>query len=91
MARRFGCTRFMSFHWPRWRFTAKESAGLREGNLNDSKGHEAGDQVLCLLGAILLRHTRFSDCSARLGGDAFAIMMPNTDREDCATLGCHRH
>ncbi len=54
--------------------------------LNDSKGHEAGDQALRLLGTILLEHTRHSDSIARLGGDEFVIMMPNMVKADCATL-----
>jgi diguanylate cyclase (GGDEF)-like protein len=54
--------------------------------LNDSRGHEAGDQALRLLGTILLGHTRRSDAIARLGGDEFVILMPNTGKTDCSTL-----
>ena len=54
--------------------------------LNDSRGHQAGDEALQLLAGVLQEHTRHSDSVARLGGDEFAILMPNTPRPDCATL-----
>jgi diguanylate cyclase (GGDEF)-like protein len=55
-------------------------------SLNDSKGHDVGDQALRLLGAILRKNIRQSDSIARLGGDEFAIVMPNTEEADCAAL-----
>jgi diguanylate cyclase (GGDEF)-like protein len=54
--------------------------------LNDFQGHDAGDRALCLLGTLLMEHTRRSDVIARLGGDEFVIMMPNTVQADCSTL-----
>ncbi|MGH8370559.1 MAG: GGDEF domain-containing protein [Gammaproteobacteria bacterium] len=54
--------------------------------LNDSKGHRAGDQALILVADILREHTRNSDSTARLGGDEFAILMPDTLKADCASL-----
>lgn len=49
--------------------------------LNDTLGHEKGDQVLRIVGGFLNRHLRDTDCSARLGGDEFAIMLPETGSE----------
>jgi diguanylate cyclase (GGDEF)-like protein len=47
--------------------------------INDTLGHEAGDEVLCEA-ARRLRHTlRASDVVARLGGDEFVVMIPELD------------
>lgn len=54
--------------------------------LNDSKGHLAGDKALMLLADVLRENTRESDSLARVGGDEFAVMLPNTGREDCEKL-----
>jgi len=40
-------------------------------NINDSYGHDAGDQVLKEFAAILKEYTRASDISGRMGGDEF--------------------
>jgi diguanylate cyclase (GGDEF)-like protein len=57
--------------------------------LNDRRGHDAGDQALRLLGDVLRRGTRASDSPARLGGDEFVIVMPKTPAADCALLCCN--
>ena len=47
--------------------------------INDTLGHEPGDEVLCEV-ARRLRHTlRASDVVARLGGDEFVVMIPELD------------
>jgi diguanylate cyclase (GGDEF)-like protein/PAS domain S-box-containing protein len=51
--------------------------------VNDVMGHDAGDQVLILLTAIMKLHLRSSDILARMGGDEFAILMQQTKLE-CA-------
>jgi diguanylate cyclase (GGDEF)-like protein len=53
--------------------------------LNDSKGHHAGDEALRVVADVLRTGTRKSDSLARIGGDEFGILMPNTD-SDCATM-----
>jgi diguanylate cyclase (GGDEF)-like protein len=53
--------------------------------LNDSKGHRAGDDALKLVADTLRKHTRTSDSLGRIGGDEFAILMPNTEA-DCAPM-----
>ncbi|WP_454851343.1 putative bifunctional diguanylate cyclase/phosphodiesterase [Rhizobium binxianense] len=42
--------------------------------INDSKGHAAGDTLLCQVAARLLRLTEDGDLVARLGGDEFALV-----------------
>ncbi len=49
-------------------------------NVNDSWGHAAGDQVLRAVAAALLDSVRPMDLVARVGGEEFAIVLPN-----CAT------
>lgn len=44
--------------------------------VNDSFGHSAGDHVLQVVAAILRAHTRTEDCTARVGGDEFIIILP---------------
>lgn len=47
--------------------------------VNDTLGHEVGDQVLRLFSAVLKDHRRSSDLAARVGGEEFALLLPHTD------------
>jgi diguanylate cyclase (GGDEF)-like protein len=47
--------------------------------LNDRLGHSAGDGALRLVAQQLQRVVRASDVCARVGGDEFAVAMPETD------------
>ncbi|HEX5765006.1 MAG TPA: GGDEF domain-containing protein [Woeseiaceae bacterium] len=47
-------------------------------NINDSLGHEQGDAVLTAVGKLLAKSSRDSDVVARIGGDEFVVMLPNT-------------
>ena len=47
--------------------------------LNDSFGHETGDEALRTLAQRLMRYSRASDIVARLGGDEFAVILSRTD------------
>jgi diguanylate cyclase (GGDEF)-like protein len=57
--------------------------------VNDTYGHQAGDQVLQATAAILRSNTRESDVVARYGGEEFLIVLPATGAEDCANV-CQR-
>ena len=50
--------------------------GLKQ--INDRLGHPAGDRVLRTVGRALLLNVRSTDTCARIGGDEFAIAMPET-------------
>lgn len=49
--------------------------------LNDSEGHQRGDEVLRLLGETISRITRLEDGCFRYGGDEFCIVLPNCDQK----------
>jgi diguanylate cyclase (GGDEF)-like protein len=48
---------------------------------NDTFGHDAGDSVLRELGALLRSSFRSSDICARLGGEEFVVVLPDSDEE----------
>lgn len=47
--------------------------------INDEDGHMAGDDALRIVGATLKTTVRSLDLAARIGGDEFALVMPQTD------------
>lgn len=57
--------------------------------LNDSLGHEAGDQALIHLAAICRQALRPQDTVARYGGEEFVILLPETGLDD-ATVALNR-
>lgn len=54
--------------------------------VNDTHGHDAGDQVLKQLGHCLQRNIRASDFVARLGGEEFAIIFRDAAGSEAGTL-----
>lgn len=47
--------------------------------VNDTLGHESGDQALQRVAQAIMQAVRKSDVAARYGGDEFAILLPDTD------------
>lgn len=47
--------------------------------INDEHGHEVGDQVLMMTGAVIQRNMRPYDIAARIGGEEFCLLLPRTD------------
>ncbi|MBN1571470.1 MAG: GGDEF domain-containing protein [Acidobacteria bacterium] len=47
--------------------------------INDIYGHQAGDQILKQIGALLRRSLRITDFIARYGGEEFTILLPRTN------------
>jgi len=50
--------------------------GIKE--INREHGHRTGDKVLASFGRFLLDQARASDVPARIGGDKFAVILPDT-------------
>lgn len=54
--------------------------------VNDNFGHRTGDEVLESVGNILRTNIRESDTAGRVGGDEFAILLPETNKETVQVL-----
>ncbi|WP_335945011.1 GGDEF domain-containing protein [Pseudomonas sp. G166] len=50
-------------------------------HINDTYGHQVGDQVLRQMGEVISSSFRATDIHGRLGGEEFAILLPNTSIE----------
>src|SRR5690606_15858685 len=55
--------------------------------VNDRFGHPAGDEVIVHLAELASRCKRESDVLARVGGEEFALLLPETPLERAALLG----
>ena len=49
--------------------------------VNDRYGHISGDEVLRQIALLLRRHVRSDDIAARIGGEEFALLLPECDAE----------
>jgi len=58
-------------------------------HINDSLGHDAGDQVIIEVGRRLAAFVREGDTVARLGGDEFVVLLTEIEQADAlAALAC---
>ena len=55
-------------------------------SLNDSQGHHVGDEALKIVADILKESSRGTDVAARVGGDEFVLLLPDTDQPSCDIL-----
>jgi diguanylate cyclase (GGDEF)-like protein len=54
--------------------------------INDEHGHLSGDEILCQLTQTCAKQVREIDTLARIGGEEFALLLPQTTVEDAAHL-----
>lgn len=54
--------------------------------INDTHGHKAGDLVLKKLGEVCRNTLREVDVIGRIGGEEFAVLLPETDMEEAAEV-----
>lgn len=54
--------------------------------INDSFGHDVGDEVLRALARVVASQLRVSEVFGRMGGEEFAIAMPSTDAQGAAIM-----
>jgi diguanylate cyclase (GGDEF)-like protein len=57
--------------------------------VNDTFGHQSGDRILQQLGVIISEFLRKSDIPSRYGGEEFALLLPETPRDN-ANLAAER-
>lgn len=55
--------------------------------VNDAHGHHAGDHLIRQVAAMMRERVRATDIVARLSGDEFAILIPQTDTDGALRLG----
>ncbi|MFC5770899.1 sensor domain-containing diguanylate cyclase [Thauera sinica] len=54
--------------------------------INDTRGHDAGDRVLIAIAAALRREVRGGDSAGRWGGEEFLVIAPDTPRDAALQL-----
>lgn len=54
--------------------------------LNDSCGHQVGDQILVTAGKVISANMRRMDVAARYGGDEFVLLLPHATAEEAAQV-----
>lgn len=83
---RLGYTESIGREYARWRrYGGQLSLAMCDLDLfkriNDEYGHAAGDKVLSSVAGLLRQHIRNCDLLCRLGGEEFAVILPETALE----------
>lgn len=55
--------------------------------INDTYGHETGDEILAKVGEMFKAYTRAEDKVYRYGGEEFCVIMPKTGKEEAIKAG----
>ena len=55
-------------------------------DLNDTLGHQAGDELLVLASRVITANLRRMDVAARYGGDEFVLLLPQASADDAAKV-----
>ncbi|MBE1461221.1 EAL domain-containing protein [Kibdelosporangium phytohabitans] len=55
-------------------------------DINDLRGHPAGDRVMCTLANLLRDRLTDGQVVGRLGGDEFAVVLPGADEREAVTV-----
>lgn len=58
--------------------------------INDTLGHQAGDRILQHVAAAIRRNIRLTDMAARIGGDEFAIILPDAGGPEATAAAAAR-
>ena len=58
--------------------------------INDTQGHQKGDEVLKQVSRIISGFSRAEDCCFRYGGDEFCIILPNCTAQHAREIFSHR-
>jgi diguanylate cyclase (GGDEF)-like protein len=56
-------------------------------SVNDRYGHDVGDEVIKTIGNIMQNHKRTSDVVGRIGGEEFALLLPEAASDNAAAVG----
>jgi diguanylate cyclase (GGDEF)-like protein len=56
-------------------------------HVNDEMGHDAGDALLTAVGHRIMAAIRPDDLACRIGGDEFAVLLPNTNTPEAEVVG----
>jgi len=54
--------------------------------VNDTKGHDTGDEILKIISKIFKENIRKTDIIARWGGEEFVILLPNTNAKEAVVI-----